>query len=64
MTAKSQAVQQRVRMIHTHFTITCGGCEAQFGLCSSTDSLPCFVFCPVCQAKIIFWIDPDLPNGA
>lgn len=29
-----------------------------FGMCG----LPCFIFCPICQSKLIFWEDPQLPH--
>lgn len=52
MTRKSQQPQ------HAHYVVTCGNCQGQFGMCG----LPCFIFCPICQAKLIFWEDPSLPH--
>jgi hypothetical protein len=35
---------------HLHYVVTCGACSGQFPMCG----LPCFIFCPLCQIKIIF----------
>lgn len=51
MTRKSQPV-------HTHYVVQCPQCECTFGMCG----LPCFIFCPACQIKLIFWQDPKVPN--
>lgn len=35
---------------HEHHTVTCGACGGRFPMCG----LPCFIFCPLCQALIKF----------